>query len=98
MVSVPIFQRENDMPLTYTNRRGKLFYLHSGTTKTGKEKFYLSQKASGRLAQAVPDGFEIYENPNAGVYLRRKLHSLVRNEELETVRDGIRTYSRTDKG
>ena len=58
------------MPITYTNAKGKTYYLHQGTTKTGKPKYYFSLEREGQLAEAIPEGFEIYENPNAQVFLR----------------------------
>src|SRR6266704_1400971 len=59
------------MPIAYTNAKEKTFYLHQGTTTTGKPKYYFSPQPEGTLAASLPEGFEIYENPNAQVFLRR---------------------------
>ena len=66
------------MPITYTNAKEKMYYLHQGTTKTGKPKYYFSTKPEGTLAASIPDGFEIYENPNAQVFLRRIPPKIIR--------------------
>ena len=53
------------MPITHVNAKGKTYYLHQGTTKTGKPKYHFAMKSEGALVQSIPVGFEIYENPNA---------------------------------
>ena len=47
------------------------YFLHEGRTKTGKPKYFFAKKREGKLASAIPDGFEIYESPNAQVTLAR---------------------------
>ena len=59
------------MPMTHTNAKGKTYYLHQGTTKTGKPKYYFAMESNGELAESIPAGFEIYENPNAQPTLSR---------------------------
>ena len=81
------------MPITYTNAKGKTYYLHQGTTKTGKPKYYFSMERAGALAAAIPEGFEIYENPNAQVFLRRIPPKLITDEERQIVEDGMRKYA-----
>ena len=81
------------MPMTYTNAKGKTYYLHQGTTKTGKPKYYFSMESAGPLAEAIPEGFEIYENPNAQVFLRRIPPKLITDEERQVVEDGMRKYA-----
>src|SRR5467141_3458828 len=79
------------MPITYTNAKGKTYSLHQGTTKTGKPKYYFSMESAGPLAAAIPEGFEIYENPNAQVFLRRISPKLITDEERHIVEEGMRT-------
>jgi hypothetical protein len=81
------------VPITYTNAKGKTYYLHQGTTKTGKPKYYFSMESNGELAESIPDGFEIYENPNAQVFLRRMPPKLITDEERQVVEDGMRKYA-----
>ncbi|MCK4667159.1 hypothetical protein KAU33_10435 [Candidatus Dependentiae bacterium] len=80
------------MAITWTNRKGDIYYLHEGQTKTGKNKYYFSKSNTGNLVFIIPDGYEIYENPNAQVFMRRKLVSPIKNEELELVDRSIRKY------
>ena len=81
------------MPITYTNAKGKTSYLHQGTTKTGKPKYYFSMESHGELAESIPAGFEVYENPNAQVFLRRVPPKLITDEERQVVEDGMRKYA-----
>ncbi len=84
------------MPITYTNRKGKSFYLHQGLTKKGNPKYYFSQKSDGKLADNIPSGFEIYENPNAQVFLRRIRPKIITDAEVEIIRSGMEKYSQTE--
>ena len=59
------------MPVTYVNRYLDTYYLHVGRTKTGKPKYWFSTKADGDLVEAIPEGYEVYENPDAQVYLQK---------------------------
>ncbi|MCZ6876268.1 MAG: hypothetical protein O7G88_22525 [bacterium] len=81
------------MPITHVNAKGKTYYLHQGTTKTGKPKYYFSMKREGRLAESIPEDFEIYENPNAQVFLRRIPPKIITDEERQLVEDGMRKYA-----
>lgn len=58
------------MAVTHTNRKGITYYLHQGTTRTGKPKYFFAQRADGDLVEVLPVGYEIYENPNSQVFLR----------------------------
>ena len=81
------------MPITHTNAKGKTSYLHQGTTKTGKPKYHFSMQSEGTLAESIPAGFEIYENPNAQVFLRRIPPKIITDEERQVVEDGMRKYA-----
>jgi len=81
------------VPITYTNAKDKTYYLHQGTTKTGKPKYYFSTQPEGTWAEAIPEGFEIYENPNAQVFLRRIPPKIITDEERQVVEDGMRKYA-----
>lgn len=81
------------MPIQYTNRRGKTYYLHQGVTKKGNPKYYFSLKSEGDLVNEIPAGFEIYENPNAQVFLRRIHPKIITNEEVVIVEQGMRQFS-----
>jgi hypothetical protein len=81
------------MPITYTNAKGKTYYLHQGTTKTGKPKYHFAMQSAGTLADTIPAGFEIYENPNAQVFLRRIPPKIITDEERQVVEDGMHKYA-----
>ena len=81
------------MPITHINAKGKTYYLHQGTTKTGKSKYHFSMQSEGTLAETIPVGFEIYENPNAQVFLRRIPPKIITEEERQIVEDGMRKYA-----
>lgn len=84
------------MAIEYTNRRRKTYYLHQGTTKTGKPKYFFSLKAEGQLVDSMPDGYEIYENPNGQVFLQKIQPQIISKEELEIVKKGIKNLSAVD--
>jgi hypothetical protein len=86
-------KRSAAVPITHTNAKGKTYYLHQGTTKTGNPKYYFSMESGGPLADTLPDGFEIYENPNAQVFLRRIPPKVITDEERQVVEDGMRKYA-----
>jgi hypothetical protein len=81
------------VPITHTNAKGQTFTLHQGTTKTGKPKYYFAMQGKGTLAEAIPVGYEIYENPNAQVFLRRIPPRIITDEERQVVEEGMRTYA-----
>jgi hypothetical protein len=81
------------MPITHVNAKGKTYYLHQGTTKTGKPKYHFAMKSDGNLADSIPEGFEIYENPNAQVFLRRIPPKIITDEERQIVEDGMQKYA-----
>jgi hypothetical protein len=58
-------------PVSYTNRRGEVYYLHEGKTKTGKRRWFVAKTlGEGALAE-LPNGLEIVESINAVVSVRR---------------------------
>jgi hypothetical protein len=81
------------VPITHTNAKGKTYYLHQGTTKTGKLTYHFSMQSNGALAESIPAGFEIYENPNAQVFLRHIPLKIITDEERQVVEDGMRKYA-----
>jgi hypothetical protein len=81
------------MPITHVNAKGKTYYLHQGTTQTGKPKYHFAMKSEGNLTDSIPEGFEVYENPNAQVFLRRIAPKMITDEEKAIVSEGMRQYS-----
>ncbi len=81
------------MPVTHTNRRGQTYYLHSGTTKAGKPRYWFSMKSDGPLVESIPEDHEIYENPEAQVFLRKVKPQIISPEEVAVVRNGLTQYA-----
>jgi hypothetical protein len=79
--------------ITHVNAKEKTYYLHQGTTRTGKPKYYFSMQSEGNLSDSIPEGFEIYEAPDARVFLRRIPPKIIWDEEKQVVEDGMRKYS-----
>jgi hypothetical protein len=50
----------------------------------------------GDLVDTFPPGYEIYENPNAQVFLRRKRGQIITDEEVKTVKAGVQQYSKLE--
>ena len=81
------------MPIEYINRKEKKYYLHQGKTKTGKPRYFFSLKTEGKLVEEIPDGYEVYENPNAQVFLRKIQPQLITDEEIEIVQKDMEKFS-----
>jgi hypothetical protein len=85
------------MAITYVNRKQSTYYLHEGKTKTGKPKYFFSMKAEGTLAETIPKGYQIYENPNGQVFLRKIQPQLITDEELAVVQVGMEAFAKVQR-
>ena len=81
------------MPITHINRKGDIYHLHQGTTKKGNPKYYFSKKEPDNPVETIPDGYEIYENPNAQIFLRRIPPKLISDDERRIVAQAIIAYT-----
>ena len=81
------------MPVTHVNRREDTYYLHAGTTRTGKPRYWFSRSAEGDLVEAIPEGYEDYENPDAQVFLRKKRPQVIMPFEVAVVERGLKRYA-----
>ena len=85
--------------MNYVNRKGDVYYVYQGVTKTGKAKYYVSLKAksdAGQQIDSLPDDFELYEDPtDARVSVRKKQRSSIHDCELEFVRDRVATEAQS---
>ncbi len=81
------------MPVQYVNRKGQTYYLHQGTIKSGKLRYFFSMKGGGTLVDVIPGGFEIYENPNAQVFLRKVQPKIITDDEIAIVEIGMKRFS-----
>ena len=82
--------------IVHTNRRGKAFYLHERRTASGKKKYVFSFVKEGPFVESIPEGYEVYENPNGQVFLRLIIPQLVTDEELRLVQNGVRRHAGID--
>jgi hypothetical protein len=81
------------MSIQHTARTGKTYYLHVGQGKSGKPNYFFSTDQEGPLADCLPPGFEIYENINGQVFLRRKLPRLITEEEMARVKEALKRHA-----
>jgi hypothetical protein len=81
------------MAVEYVNRKRDRYYLHERKTKKGNPSYFFSKKEDGVLVESIPDGFEIYENPNAQVFLRKIRPKIFTDEELSIVEKAVKKYS-----
>ena len=75
--------------IEYINYKGDSYYLHQGTTNKGNPKYWFSRKAEGDLVHIIPQGFEIYEEPNGMVYVRKIQPKLIKDHEINIIRRSI---------
>ncbi len=74
------------MEITYENRNGDIYYLHGGETKTGKPKYFFSKKDEGNLLEKIPGGYEVYENINAQVFIRKIQPKIITDDEFALIK------------
>ena len=82
------------MTFRYTNQKGETYYLQKGTGTKGKVRYFFSKKETGTLVESVPEGYEIYEDPNGRVFLRRIVSKKIKEEEISVVENSIRQYAK----
>lgn len=86
------------MTVTYINRKSQTYYLHQGKTSKGNPKYHFAQhQEDDNLVDIIPLGYEIYENPNGQVFLRRIPAQIITAEEVTAARDGMRKYSHLER-
>jgi hypothetical protein len=78
----------------YTNHKGEIYYLHKGTGKKGGSKYSFSKKEVGTPVKSIPKGYEIYEDPNGRVFLRKIVPKKISEEEVSVVENSIRQYAK----
>lgn len=84
------------MAFIYTNRKDQVYYLHTGKTKSGRPHWFMSTKSAGLLADAIPEGYELWESPeDAQVFVRKLPPRIVTKAEVELVQNIARTKAQT---
>lgn len=77
------------MPYAYTNRHGVTFYLHTG--RGCGEPFVFRERIGEGALDAVPEGFEVYEDPNGRVRLVLGPDDLVTDAHVQVVRSALQS-------
>jgi hypothetical protein len=77
------------MPLTYKNRKGDIYYLKKKETPKGKTRYVFAKSMDGSLLSHIPEGYEIYEHPDARVFLRKKVISKITSEEIDLCKNRL---------
>ena len=70
--------------LTYTNRKGQVYYFHESSGKRGKQ-IVCSMRESENDLPAIPKTHEIVESPNGQVSCRKKIEREITNDEISNV-------------
>lgn len=72
----------------YTNRKGVTYYLHAHPRRGGTTQYTLKRSADGALAE-LPAGYEVVENVNGQVSVRRFRSRHITAEEEAEVRSSL---------
>ena len=83
------------MPVTYTNRKGRTYYLCRRPTKTGKFRYFFARTPKDEPVQEIPEGWEIRESVNGVVSLSRKRPALIRPEEVAAVDAAVQRHPKS---
>lgn len=78
--------------ITYTNRKGKTYYLCQGSTKTGKPRYFFAREPKGAPVEKIPKGFAISESVNGIVSLTRVRPMLLLQQEVDVVETALRKH------
>lgn len=78
------------MAISYKNFKKDIYYLHVTKTKKGNPRYYFSKSKEGELVTHIPEGYEIYENPNARVFLRKKIPQIIPDDEIKIVEQSLK--------
>lgn len=78
------------MPFEYISRREKKYYVRIAAGKNGKPRYTLTGSRTGQLADAMPEGFEIFELPETGhAVLRKKQPTEILESERDTLQHAV---------
>ena len=67
-------------PVSYTNRKGKTYYLHAAVKKSGALAYVMRSASEGALTE-LPEGYVISENVNGTVSVGRAKPRVIREQE-----------------
>jgi hypothetical protein len=73
------------MPFEYKNFRKTSYFIHERVLKSGKLGYTCKRESKGAI-ENIPEGYEIYENPNGQVFCRKIQKKLITDEEVSLVK------------
>jgi hypothetical protein len=82
------------MTVTYTNRKGVMYFLGRGVTKAGKTRYFFAREPTGEPVEEIPEGYEIRESVNGVVSLARTQPVLLQEAEIQVVKNAVREHPR----
>ncbi len=80
------------MGITYTNRKGRIYYLGINRTRSGKPRYNFSTEPSENPVDEIPKCYEIRESVNGIVSLARIQPCLFLLEEIADVEAVMRSH------
>lgn len=83
---------DNKMAVTYTNRKGRKYFLCLACTKTGKVRYFFAKDLKGEPVEEIPEGYEIRENVNGIVSLSKVRPELIRGAEIAAVESALHDH------
>jgi hypothetical protein len=83
------------MPVAYTNRKGFIYFLNKGVTKTGKPRYYFARELKDEPVEKIPKGYKIQESVNGIVSLVKKRPQLVLADESKSVEAALKRHPKS---
>ncbi|MBN1146058.1 MAG: hypothetical protein JXA78_02285 [Anaerolineales bacterium] len=83
------------MPVAYTNRKGRTYFLCQGQTKSGKPRYYFAREQKGEPVEQIPAGYKISESINGVVSLAKDRPVLIRAEEIAAVEAEVNRHPKS---
>ncbi len=80
------------MPVTYTNRKGRTYFLCKGTTKSGKPRYFFAREPKGEALDSVPEGYQIEESVNGVISLVKERPKLIAPTETAAVEAALKRH------
>lgn len=81
------------MTVKHTNYKGEIYYLHKGKARERGFQYFFSKNPDAVL-ESIPAGYEVYEDPNGRVFLRKITPKKITPEEVSIVENGILKLSK----
>lgn len=60
------------MTLKYVNRKNLVYYLAVNKTESGEEEYFFTRQKQFNSIEAIPDGYEVFEEPSGKIVLKKK--------------------------